>query len=105
LVFFQLGLLRYQDERFLAAVNAFENAVALNNNYDNAIYFLGLSYEKINRNDEAEMIFELLKQKYPDNTEINTILTNLKNGDEPLSGLDNESNKNIEELPIEEEIN
>ena len=38
-VFFQLGLLQYQNNNFNATRTAFERAVGLNNNYANARYF------------------------------------------------------------------
>ena len=40
-VFFQLGLLQYQNNNFNAARTALERTVGLNNSYANARYFLG----------------------------------------------------------------
>ncbi len=79
-VFFQLGLLRYSNKDFEGAARAFERAVILNPQYANAQYFLGLSYDKIGRSDDAIKLFEILQKNNPDNKDITTILDNLQAG-------------------------
>jgi tetratricopeptide (TPR) repeat protein len=107
LVFFQLGILRYQNENYTGAVTAFESAVILNNFYDNARYFLGLSYEQENRTEEAIVQFEILEQRYPQNEEIKFILSNLRDGVSPFTGASateeiDDNPEDAEELPIDE---
>ena len=52
-VFFQLGLLQYQNNNFNAARTAFERAVGLNSDYANARYFLWLIYDKQGLKEKA----------------------------------------------------
>ena len=105
-VFFQLGLLRFNDKNYRGAIDALERAVALNGLYANAKYFLGLSYEKLDRNKEAIAQFTDLKATNPDNKEINLILRNLKAGRVPFSDAtppvdDKPERRN--NLPVEDE--
>ncbi len=79
-VFFQLGLLRYNNKDYDGAIRAFERAVTLNPQYANAQYFLGLSYDKVNRDKDAIALFEILLKNNPDNKEVDGILSNLKAG-------------------------
>ncbi len=84
-VFFQLGLLRYNDRDFRGAAGALERAVALNPVYANAKYFLGLSYERLGRDTDAIKQFQDLQATNPDNKEIDLILRNLRAGRAPFS--------------------
>jgi tetratricopeptide (TPR) repeat protein len=83
-VFFKLGILRYNANNFSGAVSAFENAVVLNNAYLNARYFLGMSYQKLGRLDDAKKQFELLQQVLPDNQDIANALDGLKGSKIPV---------------------
>jgi len=84
-VFFQLGLLRYNAKDYNGAITAFERALTLNNVYANAKYFLGLSYDKVGRDQDAIKQFEEIKLTNPDNKEIDLILANLKAGKDPFA--------------------
>lgn len=84
-VFFQLGLLRYNDRDYRGAAGALERAVALNPAYANAKYFLGLAYDRLNRGEGAIKQFEDLKLTNSDNKEVDLILRNLKAGRDPFS--------------------
>lgn len=105
-VFFQLGLLRFNDRDFRGAVSAFERAVALNGSYANARYFLGLSHEKLGRDADAIAQFTELKATNPDNQEIELILKNLRAGRSPFSNaappVDDKPEKRPK-LPVEED--
>ena len=83
-VFFQLGLLQYNEKDWKNAAGAFERAVTLNLSYANAKYFLGLSYEKLGRDEEAIKQFQDLKASNPDNAEVDLILKNLQVGRAPF---------------------
>jgi tetratricopeptide (TPR) repeat protein len=104
-VFFQLGLLRYNKGDYSGTVSALERAVELNKEYSNARYFLGLSYAKLGRTDDAIKQFEEIEKFNPDNEEVKLILRNLRSGKEPFA----DANPPVpppeerETLPLEEE--
>ena len=104
-IFFQLGLLRFNDKDYKGAAGALERAVALNAAYANAKYFLGLSYEKLGSKAEAIKQFTDLATTNPDNKEIALILSNLKAGRDPFSDaappVDNKPEKRST-LPVKE---
>ena len=104
-IFFQLGLLRFNDKDYRGAAGALERSVALSPTYANAKYFLGLSYEKLNRATDAITQFSDLQKTNPDNAEIKLILSNLKAGRPPFSNvtppLDDKPEKRAK-LPVEE---
>ncbi len=83
--YFRIGLLRYESKDFAGAAREFEKSMQLVPVYANAKYFLGLSYQKINRQQEAIAQFEDLKQTNPDNQEIELILENLRAGRDPFA--------------------
>ncbi|MEX2013659.1 MAG: tetratricopeptide repeat protein [Parcubacteria group bacterium] len=86
-VFFQLGLLKYTVENWSGATSAFEQALRIMPEYANAKYFLGLSLDRLGRREEALRHFEALIETNPDNTEVVTIVENLRAGRDPLFGL------------------
>ncbi len=104
-IFFQLGLLRFNDKDYRGAVGAFERSVALSPTYANAKYFLGLSYDKLSRPADAIAQFSDLQKTNPDNAEIKLILSNLKAGRPPFSNvappLDDKPEKRAK-LPVKE---
>ncbi len=85
-VFFELGLLKYNNKDYQGSAVAMETAVKLNPSYANAKYFLGLSYEKLGRDEDAIKQFQDLKETNPDNKEIELSLKNLTTGRQPFSG-------------------
>lgn len=85
LLFFQLGFLYYNDKNYLGAVDALSKAIALNDQYANARYFLGLSYARLGKNIDAIQQFEKIAETNPDNQEVQFILTNLKSGKSPFA--------------------
>ena len=85
LLFFQLGILQYDDKDYANAVTSLEKAVSLSSQYANARYFLGLSYVRVGRNSDAILQFEELAKTNPDNKEVAFILSNLKAGKSPFS--------------------
>jgi tetratricopeptide (TPR) repeat protein len=105
IVFFQLGFLKYTNKDYRGAITALERAVILNQVYANAKYFLGLSYEAVDRTDDAIAQFEDIQFLNPDNQEIKLILSNLKAGRDPFSGATppvTSAPEERETLPIEE---
>lgn len=103
-VFFQLGLLKYNQSDWEGAAAAFERAVGLNTSYANARYFLGLTYHRLNRIPEAIAQFEQVAETNPDNAEVGQIIQNLLSGNNPLQGLTPpEEPLDRDTLPIEGE--
>ncbi len=85
LVFFRLGLLRYDAKDYKGAIAAFERSISLVPVYANAKYFLGLSYAAGGRQADAVKVFEELKADNPGNVELETILANLKANRSPFA--------------------
>jgi tetratricopeptide (TPR) repeat protein len=83
-VFFQLGLLKYNNADYRGAGQALLRAVEIVPDYANAKYFLGLSLYKLGQNDLAIGQFLDLKKSNPDNAEIAAILLNLQNKKDPF---------------------
>ena len=84
-VFFQLGILRYNNKDYKGAATALERAITLQSSYANARYFLGLAYEKLGKKKEAIAQFEIIEKNNPDNEEVKLILSNLRAGRSPFS--------------------
>lgn len=105
LLFFQLGLLYYNDKNYTEAASTFAKAVDLNNQYANARYFLGLSYSRLGKNADAIAQFEELAKTNPDSQEVVFILSNLKAGKSPFTDavppIDNAPEKR-KTLPVDE---
>ena len=102
-VFFQLGLLRYNKQDFPGAIAALEAAVKLNDVYANARYFLGLAYFKVGRPADATAQFTKIAELNPDNAEVKTILANLQAGKEPFADTDVQAPETRPEPPIDGE--
>lgn len=85
-VFFQLGLLQYNNKDYNSAVPSFERSVILNNYYANARYFLGLSYANLNKDADAITQFEIIEKIDPNSKgEVDPIIANIKAGRAPLA--------------------
>jgi tetratricopeptide (TPR) repeat protein len=89
-IFYQLGFLRFYDKNYAGAAQALEKALQLNNVYANAKYFLGLSYERLGRIQDAMTQFKDIKASNPSNAEIDQIISRLKEG-KPLFAPENKA--------------
>jgi len=101
-VFFQLGFLRYQNKDYNGAIFALERAVALQPIYSNAKYFLGLSYEKVDRTTDAILQFQDIEYLNPNNEEVKRILSNLRSNNDPFADIAPPLPEERDGLPIEE---
>lgn len=101
-ILFQLGLLNYQNKTFNNAKSAFELAVAINPEFANARYFLGLIYDKLGEKNKAIEQFEIIKKTNPDNQEIDKILKNLAEGKNALSEVSPPLPEKRSEPPVSE---
>lgn len=101
-VFFQLGLLKYNDKDWVGAIGALEKATAMTPDYANAKYFLGLSYEAIGETEKAIKEFEEIKITNPNSKEVIEILANLKSGRSPFENTSEAKPESAKKLPIKE---
>lgn len=101
-ILFQLGLLYYRQGNHRNAQQVLERAVALSENFSNARYFLGLTYAERGERDLAIEQFIRIMELNPDNAEVRTILTNLKEGREALFEIAPPSPLEREQPPVEE---
>lgn len=83
-IYFELGLLKYSDKDYIGAANAFTLALASTPDYANAKYYLGLSFAKLGRLEEAKEQFEALSVTNPDSQEVRAALEALRAGKSPL---------------------
>ena len=102
IIFFQLGLLKYNNRDYKGAVEALERAVYLNNNYSNARYFLGLSYQKLGRTSDAVTQFQRIQELNPDNSEVKQILSNLQAIKDPFEAAPTKPEKRSK-LPVQDQ--
>lgn len=79
--YFQLGILLATTNNFPAAINAFETAVSLDNNYANARYFLALTYLDTNRADDALVQLKIVEENNKDNTVVRELISQVESGD------------------------
>ncbi|MDD5356976.1 MAG: tetratricopeptide repeat protein [Candidatus Pacebacteria bacterium] len=77
-IFFQLGVLYYNAKKYDNAIGVLERAVIIDPSYANARYFLGLSYDKVGRVDDAITQITEIQKTNPDNQDVVTLLKNLK---------------------------
>ncbi|MDD3487221.1 MAG: tetratricopeptide repeat protein [Candidatus Moranbacteria bacterium] len=85
---FQLGVLYYQTGKHEKAKTALESTTKLVENYSNALYFLGLTYDKLGDKDDAIKEFQKVADLNPDNEDVKKVISNLKSGKSALDGLD-----------------
>jgi tetratricopeptide (TPR) repeat protein len=84
---FQLGVIYYSDNQLDKARAEFERAVALDQNYSNARYFLGLVYDKQGEKQKAIEQLQRVAELNPDNEQMKKIIENLKAGKAALEGV------------------
>ena len=101
-IFFQLGLLKYNQQDFKGAIEPLEKATTMTPDYANAKFFLGLSYEATGAHDKAIKQFEDLVVSNPDSKEATAILENLKAGKPIFTNAADTKPEKGKELPIKE---
>lgn len=77
-VYFRLGILKYEMQRYTNAAADFEKALVFTPNHANARYFLGLTYQKLNRTRDAIAQFEEVLKTNPGNQDVLNILSELR---------------------------
>lgn len=83
-IFFQLGLLYYNQGDNVNTGLALSKAVDLSPEYSNARYFLGLALARLGKYKEAADQFEEILKFNPENVEVANILASLKAGKSPF---------------------
>jgi len=86
-LFFRLGLLKYNNKDYNGAISAFGRAITLVPDYANARYFLGLSYYNIGKSESAIEQFVEIEKTNVGNSEVQRILSNLRNNRDPFSDI------------------
>ncbi len=86
-VFYNLGLIRYNDGEYKSAVEALSRAIQINPNYSNALYYIGLALDKQGDKKDAIAVFQRILELNPQSEEIKAILKNLNAGKAALSGI------------------
>lgn len=82
---YNLGAIAYAGADYTTAAAAEERALALNPQYANAMYILGLSYYELKRPDDSLKVFNALNQLSPGEKVVADILMNLNAGKPPLA--------------------
>lgn len=100
---FQLAVLYYKSSQFDKAKAEFLRAVALDENFSNARYFLGLLFDREGNKEAAIEQFEKIAELNPDNDLVKQILANLRVGKSALGSPELGPPEQPEEIPIEEE--
>ncbi len=85
--YFQLGVLLATTNNLYEAIKAFERAIALDNNYANARYFLALAYIDTERPAEALAQLKIIATTNPDNSELKTMISQIEAGEFEKSDL------------------
>lgn len=83
-IYFQLGLLYYNQNENTNTVNTLSKAVELNPQYSNARYFLGLALARLGKYADSIKQFEEIQKHNADNEEVKQILTSLRAGKSPF---------------------
>ncbi len=98
-LFFQLGLLYFQNKNWQLAQKEFERILAIAPNYSNALYFSGLINYELGENAKAIEKISKVSELNPDNETVKKVLENLKNNKKPLEGIVQEVPPRV---PVEE---
>ena len=75
-----MGAILYNAGSYDLASQALQHAVALQNNYANAMFLLGLSFDKMGRHADALGIIQAVAQLDPNNETVQGVVANLTAG-------------------------
>ncbi len=100
--YLQLGILLSSASDTKGAIEAFEAAVTLDNNYANARYFLALSYLDDGRPDDALTQLRVVEATNQDNRELKNLIAQIEEGNYSKPGLGFETPVNDQDAVIQE---
>lgn len=75
---YNAGTILYAEENYSEAAYAFEQAIALQNNYANAYFLLGISYQRLGRDEDALKSFKTVDALNPGNSEIKELIATIE---------------------------
>ncbi|MBI4133771.1 tetratricopeptide repeat protein [Candidatus Uhrbacteria bacterium] len=78
---YNLGTILYAGRDFTEAALALERAVGLNNNYANALYLLGLSYNELGKHDDALNVLRALAALTPSDEIVKETIRRIEEGE------------------------
>lgn len=81
--YFQLGLLLSANGETEAAIDAFESAIARNDEYANARYLLAIAYAEQGRFEEALAQLRVVEETNPENENLLNLIAQLEAGEVP----------------------
>jgi tetratricopeptide (TPR) repeat protein len=82
--YYQLGVLMAADKNLEGAIEAYEAAIKLDNNFANARYMLALTYIDQKRVNDALDQLRIVQQSNQDNEQLNNLIKQLETGGLPL---------------------
>jgi tetratricopeptide (TPR) repeat protein len=77
---YNLGTIFYAGESYTNAAVAFEQAVTIQNSYANALFLLGLSYYRLDREDDALRALKAVATLNPDDAGLADLIENIETG-------------------------
>ena len=82
---YNLGTVLYSAARYQEAADALEKAVALQEDYANALFVLGLSYDRLGRADDALRVLLYVQKLSPADTTLPAMIQNIQAGKPALA--------------------
>lgn len=82
---YNYGTMLYAGGEYGDAAAAFERAVALENNYANALFLLGLSYYRVGKSADALKALEAVAAMNPGDAALAKIIEKIKAGEDPFA--------------------
>jgi len=77
---YNLGTIQYYSGSYANAAANLEKAIALQGDYANALFILGLTYDKLGRKDDALTVLTRVAEMNPKDVELSTIIKNIREG-------------------------
>ena len=83
---YNLGTILYAGADYQNAALAFERAVGIQNDYANALFLLGVSYARLDRDAEALSVLKAVAALNPADATLTAIIANVSAGEDPFAG-------------------
>ena len=86
-LYFQIGLVYYQDKYWQKAQDNFQTALLISPNYAEALYYSGITYDWLGQKNKTLEVFLKLLEANPNNKNIQKIVDNLRAGKAALTSI------------------